>query len=91
MQTAIFNPPIVGEPIDPTSKEGFLELASAFGRERAHEARIACYAALYEANKDFRWHGEKFQRRLQTATFERDWELANPRDAALLREAGVSY
>jgi hypothetical protein len=45
---------------------GFLEIASAFGRDRAHEARIATYRKFYERDKDFRWHGLRWERAIST-------------------------
>jgi hypothetical protein len=77
--------------IDPTTRSGFLEIASAFGRDRAHEARIATHAARYERDKDYRWHGERHLRALRTAEFERDYEVAHPVECALLRDAGIGY
>jgi hypothetical protein len=77
--------------IDPITKSGFLELASAFGRPRAHEARIAAYDRLYERDKDFRWHGERWARAKRSAEFERDYEAANPGECQLLRDNGIGY
>jgi hypothetical protein len=77
--------------IDPTTRSGFLEIASAAGRERAHEARIAAYEHLAERDAHFRWHGVRWQRALQHAQFERDYEIANPAACQLLRDNGIGY
>jgi hypothetical protein len=79
------------EPIDATTKSGFLALAAAFGRDRAWETRIAQFEARYERDKDFRWHGDKWRKAADAARFERDYEATHPADCALMRAAGVGY
>lgn len=77
--------------IDPLTRSGFLEIASAAGRERAHECRIAAYEILYERDRHYRWHGERWLKAKRAAEFERDYEMANPAACQLLRDAGVGY
>jgi hypothetical protein len=77
--------------IDPTTRSGFLEIASAAGRERAHECRIAAYEHLAERDGHFRWHGVKWQRALSRAQFELAYERANPQACELLRANGIGY
>jgi hypothetical protein len=84
-------PTITYEPLDATTKSGFLAIAEAFGRDRAWETRITQYDALYERDKDFRWWGEKWLRARRTAEFEREWERDNPGYAEILHEAGIGY
>lgn len=74
------------EKIDATTREGFLEIASAFGRERAHETRIAQLRDNYEKSLGFRWFYVRHERALSKAIFERNWERANPEAAQMLRE-----
>lgn len=73
--------------LDMTTRAGFDEIASAFGRERAWEARIAALEAKVEESRDFRWFSLRWERALRNAQFERDWERANPEAAATLRQA----
>lgn len=79
------------EVIDATTKAGFLEIASAFGREKAHELRIAAYEARIEANMGFRWFSRRWEKARDYAIFERDYERANQGVCQIMREAGIGY
>jgi hypothetical protein len=75
-------------PLDATTREGFLEIAAAFGRDRAHAARIAQLEALLDRDRDFRWFGSKWERLIWAAKFDRDWERDNPGFVDLMIEGG---
>lgn len=77
--------------IDPTTRDGFLEIAASHGRPAAHDARIAVLKTRAEAAMGFRWHADRIWREHAGAVFEREFERTHPRSAKVLRESGIGY
>lgn len=59
--------------LDPCTGEGFREIAEAFGKEKAWEARIARLEQKIAHTQWFRWHSRRWERALVDAKFQLDW------------------
>lgn len=77
-----------GVAIDPTTKAGFIEIASAYGRDAAHTARIAILRQRAQVASMILWHDRMANARLGAALFEQAWEQRNPLIAQLRHERG---
>ena len=82
---------IEAQVIDPTTKAGFDEIAEAFGRDAAHDARIKALEARVEAAGSFRWHDRRPRADLMAAQVDAMFEARHPEQAKILRELGLSW
>lgn len=62
--------------VDPTTSEGFHQIACAYGIEHAFEAKITALRARVAQLSGFRWHYVPCARELFNTKFDYAWHLA---------------
>lgn len=77
MTTMTASKPVVGEIVDPTTCEGFAQIAATFGIESAFTAKINALRQRVVETRGVRWHFVQPERELFNAEFDFAWYLAD--------------
>lgn len=63
--------------LDPLTKVGFDAIVEDHGLHQALQSHRAALLREYEQRKDFRWHGQRWQRAVDNIDFEIKWLAAH--------------